>query len=42
MFIERIRKTYKSGQSIFTKEILSLFPEYTKAYVFRLLKKSFC
>ncbi|MBQ7244259.1 MAG: hypothetical protein IJS52_08695 [Bacilli bacterium] len=42
MFIERIRKTYKSGQSIFTKEILSLFPEYTRAYVFRLLKKSLC
>lgn len=40
MFIERIRKNYKPGAPIFTEDILLLFPEFTKAYVFRLLKKA--
>lgn len=40
MFVDRIGKTYLPGKPIFTKDILSLFPEYTKAYVFRLLKKA--
>ena len=40
MFIERIEKTYKPGTPIFTDDLLSLFPEFTKAYVFRLLKKA--
>lgn len=40
MFIERIKNAYKPGKPIFTEDLLSMFPEYTKAYVFRLLKKA--
>lgn len=40
MFIEKIRKSFKVGEAIFAKEILQLFPEFTKAYVYRLLKES--
>ena len=40
MFIERIKENFKENEPIFTSEILSLFKEYTKAYVFRLLNKS--
>lgn len=40
MFIEKIRKSFKAGETIFAKEILQLFPEFTKAYVYRLLKES--
>ena len=40
MFTERIKQTYKPGTPIFTEDALSLFPEYTRAYVFRLLKKA--
>ena len=40
MFIEKIEKAFKPGRPIFTADILSLYPEFTKAYVFRLLKIS--
>ena len=40
MFIERLEKAYRPGKPIFTEDILLLFPEFTKAYVFRLLKKA--
>ena len=40
MFIERLQKAYGSGKPIFTEDILLLFSEFTKAYVFRLLKKA--
>lgn len=40
MFVEKIEKAFKPGKPIFTEEILSLFPDFTKAYVFRLLKKA--
>lgn len=40
MFIEKIRKSFKVGETIFAKEILQLFPEFTKTYVYRLLKES--
>lgn len=40
MFIERIKENFKENEPIFTSEILGLFKEYTKAYVFRLLNKS--
>ena len=39
MLIERLKKAYKPGKPIFTEDILLLFPEFTKAYIFRLLKK---
>lgn len=40
MLIERLKKKYKPGKPMFTEDILLLFPEFTKAYVFRLLKKA--
>lgn len=40
MFIERLKKKYRPGKPIFTEDILLLFPEFTKAYIFRLLKKA--
>lgn len=40
MFIETIRKEHAPNTPIFTKDILSLFPKYTKAYTFRLLKQA--
>ena len=40
MLIEKIRNFYGDGKPIFTEDILSLFPEYTKAYIFRILKKA--
>ena len=40
MFVERIKKVFKPGKPIFTEDILLLFPEFTKAYVFRLLKNA--
>lgn len=40
MFVERIKDNYNPGLPIFTNDIISLFPEYTRAYVFRLIKKS--
>ncbi len=40
MFIQRLRENFKENEPIFTSEILELFKEFTKAYVFRLLNKS--
>ena len=40
MFVERIEKSFALGEPIFASDILSLFPEFTKAYVYRLLKAS--
>lgn len=38
MFIKRIKYVFKPGEPIFIKDILALFPEFTRAYIFRLLK----
>lgn len=40
MFIEKIKRNFKIGEPIFIEDILSLFPEFTRAYVFRLIKKA--
>ena len=40
MFISRIKNNYKSGEPIFVQDAISLFPEYTRAYIFRLLKRN--
>ena len=40
MFIKRIEEAFKPGKPIYTEDILLLYPEFTKAYVFRLLKKA--
>lgn len=40
MFIEKIRKSFKEEGSIFAKDILLLFPEFSKAYIYRLIKEA--
>lgn len=40
MFIEDIKKTYGENTPIFADEIVTLFSNYTRAYVFRLIKKA--
>ena len=40
MFIERMKESFKKEEPIFTQEILSLFKEYTRTYVFRLISKA--
>lgn len=39
-FANRLKKKFSSNEPIFTNEILELFAEYTRAYVFRLINKS--
>ncbi len=34
MFIERLKENFKENASILTSEILGLFKEFTKAYIF--------
>lgn len=40
MLVERLIENDRTGQPIFIEYILSLFPEYTRAYVFRMIKKA--
>ena len=40
MFLERLKKIYKVNEPIFTEEVLSLFPEYSRVQVFRFLKEA--
>ena len=40
MFIKRIKENFKIGEPIFAEDIISLFPEFTRAYIFRLIKKT--
>ena len=40
MFIQRIKDNYKFDEPIFIENILALFPEFTRAYVFRLIKQA--
>ena len=40
MFIKKIKDNFKTGDPIFIENILSLFPEFTRAYVFRLIKQA--
>ena len=39
MILEQIKKQYGINKPIFTEDILNMFPDYSRAYVFRLLKK---
>lgn len=39
-FINRLKKKFNINEPIFTNEILELFGEFTRAYVFRLINKS--
>lgn len=40
MFISKLKENFKTGYPIFIEDILLLFSEYTRAYVFRLLKQA--
>ena len=40
MFIDIIKKKYKKDIPIFTADILALLPNYTRAYVFRMINKA--
>lgn len=40
MFISKLKRKFDTNEPIFTNEILDLFSEYSRAYVFRLIKKA--
>lgn len=40
MFIERIKEYYQTDEPIFTSDLLAMFKEYSRAYVFRMIKKA--
>ena len=40
MFIDKIEKTYGTNIPIFADEIVALFHDYTRAYVFRMINKA--
>lgn len=40
MFVERLKETFNVNEPIFTSEILEMFNEYSRAYVFRLIDKA--
>lgn len=40
MLVERLKKKYNANEPIFTAEILEMFKEYSRAYIFRLIEKA--
>ncbi len=40
MFVDSLKNEFGYDTPIFTNEMLDLFPQYTRAYVFRLIKKA--
>lgn len=40
MFVERLAKSFKTDEPIFTEEILELLQEYSRAQVFRYIDKA--
>ena len=40
MLVERLKKNFNTNEPIFTNEILEMFSEYSRAYIFRLIKKA--
>ncbi len=40
MFTEELRRKFKKDEPIFTEEILSLFPSFSRAQVFRFIKQA--
>lgn len=40
MFIERLKEKFNTNEPIFTEEVLELFPDFSRAQVFRFIKKS--
>lgn len=40
MVVERLRTKFNTNEPIFTSEILEMFKEYSRAYVFRLINEA--
>ena len=40
MLVERLKEKFNTNEPIFTNEILEMFSEYSRAYVFRLIGKA--
>lgn len=40
MLVERLKEKFNTNEPIFTNEILEMFSEYSRAYVFRLIDKA--
>lgn len=40
MFIEKIRESFEPSRPILIEDIIKLFPNFSRAYIFRLIKKS--
>ena len=40
MFVQRIKERFDTNEPIFTEEILMLFPEYSRAQIFRYIDKA--
>ncbi len=40
MLVERLKGQFNTNEPIFTNEILNMFKEYSRAYVFRLINKA--
>lgn len=40
MLVERLKEKFNTNEPIFTSEILEMFSEYSRAYVFRLIDKA--
>lgn len=40
MLVERLKEKFTTNEPIFTNEILEMFSEYSRAYVFRLIDKA--
>ena len=40
MLVERLKQKFNTNEPIFTNEILEMFSEYSRAYVFRLIDKA--
>ena len=40
MFIERLKEKFNTNEPIFTEEVLELFPDFSRAQIFRFIKKA--
>lgn len=40
IFIETLKNKFKLNEPIFSNEIIKLFPNYSRAYIFKLIKKA--
>ena len=40
MFIERLKEKFNINEPIFTEEVLELFPDFSRAQIFRFIKKA--